>query len=172
LLSGEPELAFGSPLPSSFPRALGFRRGGKHRRGEPFIKAKEVLDPLAVARKRLLAVQTVDGLVEGAVRLAEILWHDIGIIEIGECRALMRRQMCKNQADRAKTRSQFPDGFAEDNFSRIFALYEATGLDIRARFESTRSFHTVCKKIARQRKPLFTYRNLYCFQLIHAALAI
>jgi hypothetical protein len=40
--------------------------------------------------KRLLAVEAVYSLVERPVRLAEILRHDIGIIEIGERRSLMR----------------------------------------------------------------------------------
>lgn len=45
--------AFGSTLPP----ALGFRGGsGEHGRGELLIKSKKMLDPLAIARKRLLAV--------------------------------------------------------------------------------------------------------------------
>jgi hypothetical protein len=75
---------------SPFPAALGLRGGGEHRRGELFVQAEKMLDPFAVARERLLAIKPIDGFVERTVRLAEILRHDIGIVEVGGSRALVR----------------------------------------------------------------------------------
>jgi hypothetical protein len=80
----------GAAGPSLFPAALGLRGGGKHRRGEFFVQAEKMLDPFAVARERLLAIKPIDGFVERTVRLAEILRHDIGIVEVGGSRALVR----------------------------------------------------------------------------------
>jgi hypothetical protein len=47
-----------------------------------------------------------------------------------------------------KTRSWFPYGRAEDDFSRFFVVRATTGLEIQAGVEPTRSFHTVCKNCA------------------------
>jgi hypothetical protein len=80
----------------AFPAALGFAGCGEHRRGEFFVQAEKMLHPLAVARERLLAIEPIHRLVERAVRLAQILRHDIGIVEIGERRALMRRARVKH----------------------------------------------------------------------------
>ena len=49
-----------------------------------------MLHPFAVARKSLLAIEPLHRFVERAMRPAQILRHDIGIVEIGESRALVR----------------------------------------------------------------------------------
>ena len=77
--------------PSLFPAALGFGGGGQHRRGEFFVQAEKMLHPFAVARERLLAIKPIDRLVERAMRLAQVRRHDIGIVEIGKRRAVVRR---------------------------------------------------------------------------------
>jgi hypothetical protein len=74
-----------------------------------------MLDPLAVARKRLLALWAIDRLVERAMRLTKILRHDIGIVEVGKRGAFMRR---------ARVEHIFRDAF---EFLLVVLVFDATG---------------------------------------------
>jgi hypothetical protein len=66
-------------------------RGAGQRREPFFIKREEMLHPGAVAIKALTAVEPVDGPVERAMGVAQVLRHQVGVIEVGERGARMGR---------------------------------------------------------------------------------
>lgn len=45
-----------------------------------------MLDPLPVGREDSPSVQSVDRLIEIAMRAAQLFWHDVWIVKVGECR--------------------------------------------------------------------------------------
>ena len=47
------------------------------------VEHEEVLYPLAFGRKTATAIELVYGPVKGLMRLAEVGWHEVGIVEIG-----------------------------------------------------------------------------------------
>ena len=75
-----------------YPAAFWFRlHRGFERCAHFLVEHEQVLDPLAFGRKTATAIEPVYGPVKGLVGLAEIGWHEFGIVEVGQCGAGMCR---------------------------------------------------------------------------------
>lgn len=70
-----------NPLSDATPaRARGGGQGGD----EALVEAEELFDAVAVASKGSGTVEFVDGAVEFLMRLAQLVRHDVNVVEVGE----------------------------------------------------------------------------------------